>query len=301
MQNTLWDRNFTHMLCWMLSAPQIPQCGDSGVVPPRHQWHPAGVHQAQCLPEVQRRRLLPDQWCAVQHGLSQLQHHLVSLTCPVCFLWTVFSICSVLLQSWKLFTFKQLLSLSGSGSVSTGSLSRCCMPHACPVSSLSLASPSTSSSTLFSWHCCSWTFTGSWWRHRFDTDSFFFCCSYWNLSTVWCLFPVSVPLFLVVHRGFRGEGAEDEGSEWCQGVRGRGRQQGGRWPAQWLSGRKKWWWCWTSHHCPEVSCIIFYFFIWQRELDSGWQDATAGKMQGLFSAAAAGVAKKWSLGALCRI
>lgn len=61
----------------VLSALQIPQHRDSSVIPARHQRHPAGVHQAQRLPEVQRRRLLPAKRRAVQLGLRQLQHHLV--------------------------------------------------------------------------------------------------------------------------------------------------------------------------------------------------------------------------------
>lgn len=61
----------------VLSALQIPQHRDSSVIPARHQRHPAGVHQAQRLPEVQRRRLLPAKRRAVQLGLCQLQHHLV--------------------------------------------------------------------------------------------------------------------------------------------------------------------------------------------------------------------------------
>lgn len=52
--------------------------------------------------------------------------------------------------------------LSGSGSVCTGSLLKCCTPHVCPAFSPSPTSPSTSSSTRSSWLCCSWTSTGSW-------------------------------------------------------------------------------------------------------------------------------------------
>lgn len=149
--------------------------------------------------------------------------------------------------------------LSGSGSVSTGSLSKCCMPHVCPASSPSPASPSTSSSTLFFWRCCLWTSTGSWWGSIYGQCLFVFTKTAKAADTIWSL----SPLLRVVHCGFRGEGAEDEGGERRQGVRGRGRQQGSSGPAQKTSGGKQRWWCWTSHLCPGVSftdrpCHLFH-------------------------------------------
>ncbi len=53
------------------------------------------------------------------------------------------------------------------------------------------------------------------------------------------LFSVFFPPFRVVHCDFRGEGAQDEGGERRQGVRGRGRQQGSSGPAQKPSGGKQ--------------------------------------------------------------
>lgn len=154
----------------MLSSPQISQRRHPGVVSSWHQWHPAGVHQGQRLPEVQRGKLSPAQWYSVQHGLRQLQYYMVSsnthsLSLPACFLlrhtdteeqWP--SIHSVLFLFLLFIVF-----LPGSGSASTGSLSKCSTPHACPASSRCPASLSTSFSTLSSLRCCSWTSTGFWW------------------------------------------------------------------------------------------------------------------------------------------
>lgn len=165
------------------SGFQVPQCGDPGVVSPWHQWHPAGVHQAQHLPEVQGRRLLPAQRCAVQHGLRQLQYHMVRFSkifylflghCEV-FCCHVRS-SGLLTQSLGRWMHSNCVffpsPVSGSGSVSTGSLWKCCTPPVYPASSPSLPSLSTSSSTLSFLRCCSWISTGSWWGPRKSPVSF---------------------------------------------------------------------------------------------------------------------------------
>ncbi|CAG08017.1 unnamed protein product, partial [Tetraodon nigroviridis] len=61
-------------------------------------------------------------------------------------------------------------------------------------------------------------------------------------------------LLVPVHRDFRSQGAEGEGGERRQGVRGGGGQQGSSGSALQISGRKQGRWCWTPHGCTGVSC-----------------------------------------------
>lgn len=247
------------------TAPQIPQRGDPGVVPPRHQRHPAGVHQAQHLHEVPRWRLSPAQRRAVQHGLRQLQHHLVRLNkhsppthCYYYYYLSVapgdtedssnmhFNLCflSCSLRFWfRLYWFplKVLYATCVSSLQSVPNI-----PFYFFFNTLLLAL------LLMNIY---WFLVGT---HGFISSNpevmYYFESSVCvDCNEIICVFLVPSPLSCVVHCGFCSESAKDERGERRQGVRGRGRQQGGIRTAQRTSGRKQRWGCWTSHLCPGVS------------------------------------------------